>query len=56
MSETVMTYNNTVMSFGSTPKWMAIVSSGTAVIGGKPYKTVTLADGNQHSTDKRQLR
>lgn len=26
MSKTVMTYNNTVMSFGSTPKWMAVES------------------------------
>lgn len=46
MSKTVMTYNNTVMSFGATPKWMAVSSQDTATIGGKTYRTVTLADGN----------
>lgn len=37
MSETVMTYNNTVMSFGSTPKWMAVESDPYNPLGLPPY-------------------
>ena len=45
MSKTVMTYNNTVMSFGSTPKWMAVESDPYNPLGLPPY-TMRFQFGN----------
>lgn len=41
MSETVITYNNTVMSFGSTPKWMAVESDPYNPLDLPPYLALT---------------
>ena len=46
MAKTAMTFNSKAMVFGSSSKWIAVASEDTAVIGGKKYRTVTLADGN----------
>lgn len=58
MSKTVMTYNNTVMSFGATPKWMAIESQDTAYLYMNDSMSTSQGDSwnnGEYSTDKRQL-